>query len=115
MTSIFEGINTDNYDGGVILAVSNSYNKQYYFNDDFDKIPEQVQKELKILLVWHTEEVGGMIVVGFDSEGVLFIEPLAGEFDGYHDPIGAGLKIKQYRIQQKDLFDSLQQFYDRFF
>ncbi len=50
------------YDQGVILAVSNSYDKLYYFNEDFDALPEAIQKEIQIMMVMHTEEVGGMLI-----------------------------------------------------
>lgn len=104
-----------NYEDGVILAVSNSYEKLYYFNEDFDGIPELVQKELQILLVMHTEEVGGIIAVGFDPEGNLYIEGTAKEYDAYYDDIGSHLKIKQYQRERKELFESLEKYYEHFF
>lgn len=104
-----------NYDDGVILAVSNSYEQLYYFNEDFDAIPEIVQQELKIMLVLHTEEIGGIIAVGFDTEGNLYIEGTAKEYDAFYDDIGSHLKIKQYQRENKELFESLEKFYEQFF
>ena len=115
MEDKFKGMEDQNYKDGVVLAVSNSYEKLYYFNEDFDMIPDQVQKELQILLVMHTEEVGGIIAVGFDTEGELYIEATARELDAYYDPIGSHLKIKQYQREHKTLFESLERFYDEFF
>jgi len=103
------------YANGVILAVSNSYEKLYYFNEDFDQIPDAVQKELQIMLVLHTEEVGGIIAVGFDTEGNLYIEGTASDFDAYYDDIGSHLKIKQYQRENRDLFESLEKYYEHFF
>jgi len=115
MENKFVDFDNQDYSSGVILAVSNSYEKLYYFNEDFDKIPEEVQKELQILLVWHTEEVGGIIAVGFTPEGEVYIEATSKEYDGYYDEIGSGLKIKEYEREKKELFASLKAFYDCFF
>ena len=46
------------FDENVVLCVSNSYEKKYYFNPDFDKLPDDVKNELKIMCVLFTEEVG---------------------------------------------------------
>ena len=50
----------DMFDENVVLCVSNSYEKKYYFNPDFDKLPDDVKNELKIMCVLFTEEVGGI-------------------------------------------------------
>jgi hypothetical protein len=115
MKEIFKNLDNQSYEDGVILAVSNSYEKLYYFNDDFDQIPEAVQKELQVLMVMHTEELGGIIAVGFDKEGHLYIEVTATEYDGFYDEIGSNLKVKEYQREYKNLFASLEEFYDCFF
>ena len=33
----------DMFDENVVLCVSNSYEKKYYFNPDFDKLPDDVK------------------------------------------------------------------------
>jgi len=113
--NIFKGLDNQDYSEGVILAVANKYAKLYYFNEDFDLIPERVQKELQVMLVMHTEEVGGMIAVGFDPQGHLYIEATANETDAFYDEIGSHLKIKEYQREHKDLFESLEAFYNEFF
>ncbi len=99
----------------VILAVSNSYEELYYFNEDFSSLPHQVQEEIHVLMVMHTAEVGGILIMGFDEEGELFIKSEVKEYDGYHDEIGSHLKIKQYQIDYEELFSALQEFYNCFF
>ena len=37
-------------DENVVLCASNSYEKKYYFNPDFDRLPEDIKNELKIML-----------------------------------------------------------------
>ena len=61
----------DMFDENVVLCVSNSYEKKYYFNPDFDKLPDDVKNELKIMCVLFTEEVGGILDMEFDEEGNL--------------------------------------------
>ena len=48
-------------DENVVLCASNSYEKKYYFNPDFDRLPEDIKNELKIMCVLFTEEVGGIL------------------------------------------------------
>ena len=62
------------FDENVVLCVSNSYEKKYYFNPDFDKLPDDVKNELKIMCVLFTEEVGGILDMEFDEEGNLSMD-----------------------------------------
>jgi hypothetical protein len=55
------------------------------------------------------------MAVGFDTEGKLYVEATAKEFDGYYDEIGSHLKIREYQRDRKELFESLEAFYDCFF
>ena len=56
------------FDENVVLCVSNSYEKKYDFNPDFDRLPEDIKNELKIMCVLFTEEVGGILDMEFDEE-----------------------------------------------
>lgn len=99
----------------VVLAVSNTYEKSYYFNDEFDQLPQQVQDEIKILCVKHVAEVGGILALSFDDEGTLEIEAIADEDDILYDEIGSHLKIKQIQIEHRDLFEALEAFFKVFY
>ena len=66
-------------DENVVLCASNSYEKKYYFNPDFDKLPDDVKNELKIMCVLFTEEVGGILDMEFDEEGNLLFKSSADE------------------------------------
>ena len=46
------------YDEKVVLCGANAYEQKYYLNPDFDRLPEQIQNELKIMCVLYTEDVG---------------------------------------------------------
>lgn len=97
-----------------ILCVSNHYIQQYYFNPDFSILPQAVQDELKVMSVLFTEEVGGILIVGYNDAGSLCLRTEAAEDDVMYDEIGAGLKIKELQEVKKELFESLELFYQMF-
>lgn len=97
-----------------ILAVSNYYNKLYYFNPDFERLPVEVKKKLKTMLVLHTEEVGGVIVLQFNEQGQLEFQTKAMDDDAYYDEIGSDLKLKELRTKEKDLLQAVETFYQVF-
>lgn len=95
----------------MVLCGSNGYERKYYFNEAFSNLPEAVQKELQVLCVWFTEECGGILTMEFDEGGRLEFKHTTSEYDGYYDEIGADLKIKQYREQQRELLEKLELYY----
>jgi len=99
----------------VVLCASSAYDKKYYFNEDFQMLPEQIKKELKIMCVLYTEDVGGILVLEFDNDGNLLFRVEADEGDYLFDEIGSGLKIKELQKTKKELLQSLELFYKVFF
>lgn len=95
----------------IVLCGSNSYEKQYYFNEEFDSLPEHIKMELRVLCVWFTEECGGILTLEFNGDGKLQFQLTTSEYDGYYDEIGADLKIKQYRQEKKELLQSLELYF----
>ena len=55
----------------VILCVSSKYEEKYYLNEDFENLPEGIQRELQIMCVTFTEEIGGILTLEYDSKGNL--------------------------------------------
>ena len=49
-----------------VLCGANAYEKKYYFNQEFDKLPQSIKDELHIICVLFTEEVGGVFTISFD-------------------------------------------------
>ena len=98
----------------VVLCASNSYEKKYYFNPDFDKLPEDIKNELKIMCVLFTEEVGGILDLEFDDDGTLLFKSTADEGDLLYDDIGCGLKVKQMQLDKRELLESLEMYYKVF-
>ena len=54
----------------VVLCGSSAYTKKYYLNQEFYSLPEGIKDELKILCVMYTEDIGGVLTLLFDSEGM---------------------------------------------
>ena len=95
----------------IVLCGANAYDKKYYFNQNFDKIPDGIKDELHIICVLFTEEVGGIITLAFDEEGTLVIETNAADEDFYYDEISSGLLVREIRRKKQELFESLSLYY----
>lgn len=103
------------YEDKVVLCGASAYEQKYYFNKDFDKLPESVQQELQIMCVLFTEDVGGVLTLEFDDEGNLLFQVSSDEGDLLFDEIGSALKIKELRRTKQDLLEALEMFYKVFF
>ncbi|MBR4412846.1 MAG: hypothetical protein IKS60_04475 [Lachnospiraceae bacterium] len=95
----------------VVLCGSNAYEKKYYFNKEFDKIPEQVKEDLHIMCVLFTEEVGGIFLIAFDEYGAPIIQTDSDENDFYYDEVSAGLLVKEVQKSKRELFEALTLYY----
>lgn len=95
----------------VVICGANAYEEKYYFNPVFDKIPDSIKDELHIICVLFTEEVGGIITIGFDEEGELKIMTQAADEDYLYDEIASGLLVSKIRSTRQELFESLNLFY----
>ncbi len=98
-------------DGRVVLCGANAYEQKYYFNKKFSKIPESIQKELNIICVLFTEEVGGLFYIVFDEDGGVSLETNADDDDIYYDEISSGLLIGEIRRTRSELLESLSIYY----
>ena len=95
----------------VVLCGANAYDKKYYFNKDFDKMPDQIKDEIHVICVLFTEEVGGIITFVFDEEGELVIETQSDPDDVYYDEVGSGLLVGEIKRTRQELMQSLTLFY----
>lgn len=94
-----------------VLCGANAYEMKYYLNEKFAGIPESIQKELHIICVLFTEEVGGIFTIVFEEDGSLTMETNAEEDDIYYDEISSGLLIQKIRQTRQELFESLSLYY----
>lgn len=92
----------------VVLCCANSYEQKYYLNPAYERMPEAVKAELKIMCVLFTEDIGGIILLVFDEEGSLQIQIEAADEDFLFDEIGSGLKVRELQRTKYELFRSLE-------
>ena len=95
----------------VVLCGASSYEQKYYFNQDFKALPDHIKKELQIMCVLFTEDIGGVLTMEFTPEGELEFKVQADDKDYLFDEIGSGLKIRQYQREKKELLESLELYY----
>ena len=105
----------DMFDEEVVLCASSAYEKKFYLNEEFSRLPEDIKYELKIMCVLFTEEVGGILELVFDEEGNLLFRTDADENDLLYDDIACGMLIKKMQYEKRELLESLEMFYRVFF
>ncbi|MBR5474587.1 MAG: hypothetical protein IKU83_04145 [Lachnospiraceae bacterium] len=98
-----------------VLCGANSFTEKYYFNPEFNGLPETIKKELQIMCVLFTADVGGALFLEFDEEGNLLLTVTRDEEDFLFDEIGSGLKVKQIQQEKRDLLESLELYYRTFY
>ncbi len=105
--------NTDNKDNtdNIVLCGANAYEQKYYFNKDFDRLPQSIKDELHIICVLFTEEVGGIFTMGFEEDGELIFTTQAADEDYLYDEIGAGLLIRKIKDTKQELLQGLSLYY----
>lgn len=103
------------YEERIVLCGANSYEEKYYLNPDFDRLPDSIKDELKIMCVLYVNDVGGILTLVYDEDGELMFEVTSEEFDPMFDDIGSQLKIKQMQREKRELLEALQMYYKVFF
>lgn len=98
-----------------VLCGANSYEQKYYFNEEFEELPESIKQDLHIMCVLYTEDVGGILTLAYDEDGNLQFQVTASEEDYLFDEIGSVLKIKQYQLEKRELLESLELYYKVFY
>lgn len=101
--------------GEIVLCAANSYDQKFYFNPEFEALPEGVRQELQIMCVLYTEDVGGILALVFSEDGSLELKVDHGENDFAFDEIGSVLKIKELQQTKRELFESLELFFRVFY
>lgn len=95
----------------VVLCVSNSYQKKFYLNENFNGLPQGIRDELKIMCVLYTEDIGGILEIVFNEDGELDFRTSYEDGDFFYDEIGSVLKIKQYQNEKRELLESIETYY----
>lgn len=95
----------------IVLCGANAYEQKYYFNEQFQGIPDSIKEELHVISVLFTEEVGGIFMIVFEEDGSLSLETDVAENDIYYDEISSGLLIGEIRRKRQELLESLSLYY----
>ena len=95
----------------VVLCCANFYERKYYLNPAFEKLPQSIKEELKIMCVLFTEDVGGILVLEYKEDGTLCFRVETEEMDILYDEISSGLLVREIRMQRQELLESLSLFY----
>lgn len=103
------------YQDNIVLCGASAYEQKYYFNQDFNSLPDYVKQELQVLCVLFTEDVGGILTLEFSEDGTLEFKTEALEADARYDEIGSALRIKKVQSEKKELLESLEMYYKVFF
>lgn len=101
----------NNLEERIVLCGANAYEQKYYFNEQFNGIPQSIKDELHIICVLFTEEVGGIFTIVFEPDGSVSLETQAEADDFYYDEISSGLLVSEVRRKRQDLLESLSLFY----
>lgn len=102
---------TLNNENQVVLCAASHYDKKYYLNPAFSKLPQAVKDELQIACVVFTEQAGGTLQIAFEEDGEMVLKTGFEEDDYNYDEIGAGLMIKELQKEKRELFEELTLFY----
>lgn len=105
----------DMFDENIVLCAASAYEKKFYLNEAFTKLPDEIKNELKIMCVLFTEEVGGILTLEFDEEGTLLFKTESDEGDILYDDIACGMLIKKLQYEKRELLESLEMFFKVFF
>ena len=102
---------TDFEQDGMVLCAANSYTQKYFFNKNFDRIPESYKEELHVICVLFASEVGGLFMMRFEEDGELTLISEPDEDDMMYDSVSAGLTIGEIRRSRADMISELEHFY----
>ena len=97
-----------------VVCGANAYEQKYYFNEEFDRIPESIKEELRIISILFTQDAGGIFTIAFNEEGELVMETQSEEDDITYDDIAAGMLVARIRQTRAELLESLEMYYKVF-
>ncbi len=95
----------------VVLCAANAYHQKYYLNPAYGNLPENVQKELKLIAVDYAEEIGGIFLMEFNSDEKLVLRSMHEEGDLRFDDAHAEARIQELAKRYEALFTKLETYY----
>ncbi len=95
----------------LVLCGASAYTKKFYIDQNFENLPEEIKKELKIMCVLFTEDIGGVLELVFTEDGELEFRASCDEGDLLYDDIGSGLKMRKLQRENAELLEALELYY----
>ena len=89
------------YQENVVLCGASAYEQKYYFNKDFDSLPDHVKKELQIMCVLYTADVGGVLLLVFDENGKAVYSSVDKKQEEVFRPYLVRVEISDLNIRKK--------------
>ena len=98
----------------VTLCGASRVNRKYYFNPEFDRIPDAVKEHLREICVLFAEDAGGIFTIEFGDDGEPEFVVRPGENDSDLDEIAAEIRIRRLQEEEQELMRQLALFYKVF-
>ena len=95
----------------IVLAAASFEKEKYFFNDQFEKLPESIKKDIKVITVVLANNLMCTIVMGFYETGDIYFEAIKREEASDFDDIGAELEIKVLQKEKADFLEKLRLWY----
>ncbi|MCL1936174.1 MAG: DUF6145 family protein [Defluviitaleaceae bacterium] len=97
-----------------ILVASSVYNEKYYIESEFEKIPINIQEELKTICIKTSNYLHCIFLIGFNEDGSIYFEARAKDEDNLFKENETDEVINIIIEQNKELIESLTLWYKIF-
>ncbi len=98
-----------------ILCSASFYKQGYALNEKFERLPDEIKKELRVITVCLAEKTRGIAIIGFYKEtSDVYIEVMNQPDDFLYDEIGAKMEVGYVERENEELFHSLSLWYRTF-
>lgn len=99
-----------------ILCSASYYKHGYFLNEKFQRLPEKIKRELRVIAVYLAERTKGIAIIGFYKDSCdVYIEAMNSPEDYLYDEIGAKLEVGYAERDNEELWKSLSLWYRTFF
>jgi len=96
-----------------IMAAASFYKQSYFFNPNYDELPTEVKKEVRVIVAVAAEKTRGIVCLGF-IDGVVFMESSGLENDSDYDEINARAAVDMMVKEKHEFFAALAEWYTLF-
>ena len=98
-------------DTNTLIGRASIYNKTYYYNPLFAKLPRPVLDEVQQICTYYAGKLHCIFSLKFRENGDVYFECLPEEWDESFDEIGAKLDLDKLAREKQEFFLSLKTFY----